>query len=64
MKQEFSASDIILIVLCLFMPPLAAFLKVGVKGHFWLNLFLTVFGLWVAGCIHAMWLVVREDSIA
>ena len=53
--------NIIRIVLAIFLPPVAAFLTVGVGLHFWLNLLLTIF-FFVPGMIHALWLVVRNAS--
>ncbi len=51
--------DIIRIVLALFLPPVAAFLTVGLGLQFWLNLVLTLL-FFVPGMIHALWLVVRR----
>ena len=47
---------IIKIILCFFLPPLAAFLQVGLSTHFWINLALTLLGF-VPGAIHGLWLV-------
>ncbi|MBT5267269.1 MAG: YqaE/Pmp3 family membrane protein [Rhodospirillaceae bacterium] len=51
--------DVIRIILAILLPPLAAFLTVGIGLHFWLNLLLSLF-FWVPGIIHAIWLVVRN----
>jgi uncharacterized membrane protein YqaE (UPF0057 family) len=51
--------NIIRIVLAIFLPPVAAFLTVGMGLHFWLNLILTLF-FFVPGVIHALWLVVKK----
>ena len=51
--------DIIRIILAIFLPPVAAFLPVGIGLHFWLNLILTLF-FFVPGMIHALWLVVKN----
>ncbi|WP_135080341.1 YqaE/Pmp3 family membrane protein [Terasakiella sp. SH-1] len=51
--------DIIRIIIAIFIPPLAAFLTVGIGLHFWLNLILTIF-FFVPGMIHALWLVVKN----
>jgi len=53
--------DIIRIVLAIFLPPVAAFLTVGIGLHFWLNLILTLF-FFVPGMIHALWLVVKRSG--
>lgn len=51
--------NLIQIVLAIFLPPVAAFLTVGIGLHFWLNLILTLF-FFVPGVIHALWLVVKK----
>jgi uncharacterized membrane protein YqaE (UPF0057 family) len=51
--------NIIRIILAIFLPPVAAFLTVGLGLHFWLNLILTLF-FFVPGMIHALWLVVKR----
>ncbi len=51
--------NIIRILLAVFLPPLAAFLTVGLGLRFWLNLVLTLI-FFVPGSIHAIWLVVRN----
>ena len=51
--------NIIRIILAIFVPPLAAFVTVGIALHFWLNLILTLF-FFVPGMVHALWLVVKK----
>ncbi len=51
--------NIIRIVLAIFLPPLAAFLTVGIGLHFWLNILLTLLGF-LPGMVHALWLVVKK----
>jgi len=53
--------DIIRIILAIFLPPIAAFLTVGIGLHFWLNIILTLFGIF-PGSIHALWLVVKSKG--
>lgn len=48
--------QLIKIIACIFLPPLAAFLQVGLSLHFWINLVLCFF-FWVPGIVHACWLV-------
>ena len=50
------ASRILLIVLAILIPPLAAFLVTGFRGHFWLNLLLTIL-FYLPAQVHAVWLV-------
>lgn len=50
------------ILLAIFLPPVAAFTKVGIGLHFWLNILLTLmFGF--PGMVHALWLVAREEKV-
>jgi uncharacterized membrane protein YqaE (UPF0057 family) len=49
------------IILAIFLPPVAAFLEVGIGLHFWVNILLTLLGV-VPGMIHALWLVARKKS--
>lgn len=51
--------DIIRIILAIFLPPVAAFLTVGLSLHFFINILLTIFFV-LPGVIHALWLVVKK----
>ncbi len=51
--------DIVRILLAILLPPLGVFLQVGLSGHFWLNLLLTLLG-YVPGIIHAVWVILRK----
>ena len=53
--------SIIKILLAIFLPPVAAFLQVGVGMHFWLNIVLTILG-GIPGMIHALWLVTTNKT--
>ncbi|MGY8813412.1 MAG: YqaE/Pmp3 family membrane protein [Gammaproteobacteria bacterium] len=46
---------------CFFLPPLAAFLQIGISTHFWINIILTILGV-VPGICHAYWLVLTKKS--
>ncbi|NJK92421.1 MAG: YqaE/Pmp3 family membrane protein [Blastochloris sp.] len=52
---------IVKIILSLILPPVAAFLQVGLTTHFWINLALSLLGL-VPGVIHALWLVLTKQK--
>lgn len=54
--SHLTGMDIIFVVLALFVPPLAVFLKVGLTVQFWINLVLTILGI-LPGQIHALWVV-------
>jgi uncharacterized membrane protein YqaE (UPF0057 family) len=47
--------------LSIFLPPVAAFLQVGISTHFWINIALTLLG-GVPGIIHALWLVITDQK--
>lgn len=49
------------IILAIFLPPVAAFLQVGIGVHFWLNILLTLLG-GLPGMVHALWLVATDKS--
>ena len=51
--------NILRIIIAIFLPPVAAFLTVGIGLHFWLNLILTLC-FFVPGMIHALRLVVKK----
>jgi uncharacterized membrane protein YqaE (UPF0057 family) len=55
--------NVIRIIIALFIPPVSAFLTVGLGLHFWLNILLTIF-FFVPGMIHAIWLVVKKSGDA
>lgn len=50
---------VLLIVLAILLPPVAAFLVVGIGLHFWVNILLTILGI-LPGQIHAIWLIVAR----
>jgi uncharacterized membrane protein YqaE (UPF0057 family) len=52
---------ILKIILAIFLPPVAAYLQVGITTHFWINLALTLLG-GIPGAIHALWLVLTDQS--
>ncbi|MEJ5260835.1 MAG: YqaE/Pmp3 family membrane protein [Anaerohalosphaeraceae bacterium] len=49
------------IILAIFLPPVAAFLQVGLTMHFWLNVLLTILAFF-PGMIHALWLVATNKQ--
>lgn len=52
--------DLIRIVIAIILPPLGVFFKVGLGGHFWLNILLTLMG-YIPGLVHAIWIIARDD---
>jgi uncharacterized membrane protein YqaE (UPF0057 family) len=53
-------SDPLKVVLAVVFPPLGVFCEVGLTGHFWLNLVLTLLG-YVPGVIHALYVMLSPD---
>ena len=51
--------DLVRIILSVIIPPLGVFLKVGLKGQFWINVVLTLLG-YIPGLVHAVWIVARR----
>ena len=52
---------VVLIVLAIFLPPLAVFLISGLGRDFWINLILTLL-FWLPGTIHAIYLVATRSE--
>jgi uncharacterized membrane protein YqaE (UPF0057 family) len=52
---------IIKVILAIVLPPVSAFLQVGISFHFWINILLTLLGV-VPGMIHAIWLLARKKN--
>ncbi len=53
------ATDPIKILLAILLPPLGVFFEVGLKGHFWLNILLTLLGF-IPGIIHALYVILKH----
>ena len=51
--------ELVKILLAILLPPLGVFLEVGIKGHFWLNILLTLLG-YIPGLVHAIWIIARR----
>lgn len=49
---------LVMIILAVFLPPVAVFLKKGIMPTFWLNLLLTIF-FFIPGMIHALLVVTK-----
>lgn len=54
--------DLVIFLLTLFIPPLGVGLKVGLKTHFWINLALTLFGFYIAGIVHGLYIVMTTKN--
>ncbi len=54
-----TATDAIKVVFALLVPPLGVFMEVGLKGHFWLSILLTLLG-YIPGIIHALYVIIKH----
>ena len=54
-----TATDPIKIILAIILPPLGVFMEVCFKGHFWLNILLTLLGF-IPGIIHALYVIFKH----
>ncbi len=54
--------DLLRIIAAILLPPLGVFLQVGFRGHFWLNILLTILG-YIPGIIHAIWVIARYPRL-
>lgn len=52
-------TDPIKIILAILLPPVGVFMEVGFKGHFWLNILLTLLG-YIPGIIHALYVILKH----
>ncbi|NRA82640.1 MAG: YqaE/Pmp3 family membrane protein [Gammaproteobacteria bacterium] len=53
--------SILNLILAIFLPPIGAFLQVGLTKHFVINIILTCLGVF-PGIIHAVWLVATNQK--
>ncbi|MDD5737508.1 MAG: YqaE/Pmp3 family membrane protein [Candidatus Omnitrophica bacterium] len=49
------------VILAILIPPVAAFMQVGLTNHFWINIVLCILGF-LPGVIHALWLVLTDKK--
>ena len=54
-----TGTDIVKVIAAILLPPLGVFFEVGLKGHFWLNILLTLLGF-IPGIIHALYVIVKK----
>lgn len=52
-------TDPIKILFAILLPPLGVFFEVGLTGHFWLNILLTLLG-YIPGIVHALYVILRH----
>ena len=56
-----SLVNIVNLILAILLPPVGAFLQVGVTKHLIINIVLCLLG-WLPGIIHAVWLVATNKK--
>ena len=54
-----TALDPVKVIAAILLPPLGVFMEVGLKGHFWLNILLTLLGF-IPGIVHALYVIVKK----
>ena len=54
-----TTTDPIKIILAVLLPPVGVFMEVGLTGHFWLNVLLTILG-YVPGIVHALYVILKH----
>lgn len=54
-----TGTDFFKIIFAILLPPLGVFMEVGLKGHFWLNILLTLLGF-IPGIIHALYVIFKH----
>lgn len=52
-------TDPIKIIFAILLPPVGVFMEIGIKGHFWLSILLTILG-YVPGIIHALYVILKH----
>lgn len=53
--------DLLTILLCIFLPPVAVLIHFGLSGQFLLNILLTLLG-GLPGMIHAFWIISKKGA--
>lgn len=49
------------IIFAFLLPPVTAWLQVGISTHFWINIALTMLG-GIPGILHAFWLIFTDQK--
>lgn len=59
--ENMDGKDVMTLLLTIVFPPVGVAMKVGFGAHFWLNLALTLFGFYIPGLVHGLWVVFSKD---
>ena len=52
--------DVLMLLCTIILPPLGVLFKVGFSTHFWVNILLTLFGFYIAGLIHGIYVLIKK----
>ena len=59
MMKDFDGLELLILIITIFLPPLGVFFKVGLGPQFWINLLLTIFGFYICGLIHGLYVILK-----
>lgn len=59
--ENMDCKDVMTLLLTIVFPPVGVAIKTGFGTHFWLNLVLTLFGFYIPGLVHGLWVVLSRD---
>jgi uncharacterized membrane protein YqaE (UPF0057 family) len=52
--------DLLMLLCTVILPPLGVFFKVGFTSHFFINILLTIFGFYILGLIHGLYVFFKK----
>jgi uncharacterized membrane protein YqaE (UPF0057 family) len=58
--EDMDGRDVVVFLLTVLFPPVGVALTVGFGLSFWMNLALTLFGFYIPGLIHGLWVVLSK----
>ncbi|WP_237226227.1 YqaE/Pmp3 family membrane protein [Rubinisphaera sp. JC750] len=58
-QQDSTIGDFFKILFSVILPPVGVLMEVGLSGHFWLNILLTLLG-YFPGVIHAVYIIAKK----
>jgi len=58
-QQDSTIGDFLKILFSVILPPVGVLMEVGLSGHFWLNILLTLLG-YFPGVIHAVYIIAKK----
>jgi uncharacterized membrane protein YqaE (UPF0057 family) len=58
--KDMDSKDLLALGITIFIPPLGVAVKTGFGTHFWVNLALTLFGFYLPGLVHGVYVVLKD----